>query len=67
MTIEDILRKRIEDRGISIAETARRSSMNAELLRRSLNGMRPIKSTELVRLCNVLELSFDDFEVGNKS
>lgn len=66
MTIEDVLREKIEDRGISIAETARRSSMNAELLRRSLNGMRPIKSAELVRLCNVLELSFDDFETGDR-
>lgn len=61
MTIEDVVRDRIEERGITVAETARRCPMNDQLLRRSLYGKRAIKSIELVRLCFVLGLTFEDF------
>lgn len=61
MTIEDVVRDRIEERGITVAETARRCKMNDQLLRRSLYGSRAIKSAELVRLCPVLGLTLEDF------
>lgn len=61
MTIEDVVRQRIEERGITVAETARRCHMNDQLLRRSIYGTRSIKSAELVRLCSVLGLTFEDF------
>lgn len=61
MTIEDVVRDRIEEIGITVAETARRCQMNDQLLRRSLYGSRAIKSVELVRLCPVLGLTLEDF------
>lgn len=61
MTIEDVISERVESIGITAAELARRCQMDAQLLRRSLDGKRSIKSIELVRLCAQLGLTLDDF------
>lgn len=62
MTIEDVVRKRVEEVGITAAELARRCNMNDQLLRRSLDGKRNLKCDELIRLCNQLDLSLEDFK-----
>lgn len=61
MSIEDVLNKRVKQVGITAAELARRVGMNDALLRRTLDGKRPVKSVELLRLCSELELDFNDF------
>lgn len=62
MTIEDVLSERVKAIGITAAELARRCDMSDVLLRRSLDGKRPVKSVELLRLCDELGLSLEDFD-----
>lgn len=57
----EVINEEVEKRGIPIAELGRRVGMDSELLRRSLNGMRSIKSYEFVPLCFELGLSIEDF------
>ena len=57
----EVINAEVEKRGISIAELGRRVGMDSELLRRSLNGMRTLKSQEFVPLCFELELNIEDF------
>lgn len=61
MTIEDVIAERVESVGITAAELARRCDMDAQLLRRSLDGKRGIKGIELVRLCAQLGLTLESF------
>ena len=61
MKAYEILGKRIQQRGITIAELSRRVGMDSELLRRSLNGDRKINADEFVSLCIELGLSISDF------
>lgn len=56
-----IVAKKVDDIGITIAELARRTKIDAELLRRSLNGQRVLKAGELISLCVQLNLEVDDF------
>ena len=62
MTVHDVIAERVEKRGISIAELSRRVDMSSELLRRSLNGDRKLTATELIALCEELEMTLDDFK-----
>lgn len=59
--VTDILNARITERGISISELARRTHLNAELLRRSLAGTRNLRADEFVNLCHELDLDTSDF------
>lgn len=57
----EVIAKRVSDRGITVAELARRTGMEPELLRRSLIGGRKIASDELIALCVELGLDIPDF------
>ena len=48
-------------RGISVAELARRASVEPKRLWRILHGEREMKADEFVRLCVVLSLDFRKF------
>lgn len=61
MTASAIIAKKVEERGISISELARRVNLNNELLRRSLNGDRKLPADEMVALCKELDLKISDF------
>lgn len=61
MTVEDVLRERAKEVGIPAAELARRCDMSDVLLRRSFDGKRSIKSKELIRICQELNLALEDF------
>lgn len=56
--IETQINQAREERGISIAELARRSNMTPGMLAKTLRGVRDLKADELVMLCLVLELPF---------
>lgn len=58
----ELIAKKVDERGITLAELGRRVNINPELLRRSLNGDRKIEASELVSLCVVLDLSIKDFQ-----
>lgn len=60
MVIE-VLNRNIKDRGIPVSELARRTSLDPELLRRSLAGQRRLRADEFVRLCLELKLDTKDF------
>ena len=61
MKVIDVLNRRIKDRGIPVSELARRTSLDAELLRRSLAGTRNLRADEFVILCHELMLDTSDF------
>lgn len=61
MNVKDVIAAKVSRNGISIAELARRTHIQPELLRRSINGNRPIKGDELVPLCIELDLQISDF------
>lgn len=61
MKTYEVIAKRVNDRGIPVAELARRTGMDSELLRRSLIGTRKIVGDELIALCVELGLDIPDF------
>ena len=61
MSVGSVIAKRVEDRGISFAELARRVGMNAEVVRRVCKGEAMPKGDQLVRICIELDLNIEDF------
>lgn len=61
MEIKDVILTRVSERGISIAELARRSSVNYQLLRNSLHSDRLLKADELIRVSAELGLEIADY------
>lgn len=61
MEITEVIRAKQEERGIPVAELARRCDIKYEALRQSLSGNRGITATELVALCVELDLDVGDF------
>lgn len=57
----------VKKRGITNSELARRIGIPAELLRRSLKGIRKITADEFLSLCRELNMQLDDFDVYQKS
>lgn len=49
------------ERGISVAELARRVEVDRKRLWRVLNGQRAMRADEFVRLCGALGLGLGDF------
>lgn len=62
--VTEVLNRCIKERGIPISELARRTSLDAELLRRSLAGTRNLRADEFVVLCHELMLNTEDFISG---
>lgn len=62
MTINEIIKERREQRGIPVSELSRRTGIKYEALRVALEGRRNITATELLLLCEELELSLADFQ-----
>lgn len=58
----EVIEAAVRERGIPVAELARRTNTNAELLRRSLSGDRRIAADEFIALCRELGLSIEDFK-----
>lgn len=61
MQVSDVINQRISERGITIAELARRVEMDSEILRRCIRGERNLRADEFVRVCVELDLKLDDF------
>ena len=59
-----VIAQRVKDRGITKAELGRRIGLDDELIRRSLIGKRKISADEFIKLCQELDLTMSDFEVG---
>lgn len=61
MQAYEIIDAAVQKRGITVAELARRTEINQELLRRSLIGDRKINADEFVSLCRELNLGIENF------
>lgn len=61
MEVSAVLEKRRQERGITVAELARRTDVNYDVLSRSLKGQTMPKGDQLLRLCKELNLEFADF------
>ena len=61
MKAYEVVANKVEERGITTAELARRVGMHSVLLGRSLKGNRNLSADELVNLCVELNLKLSDF------
>ncbi|MBQ9229046.1 MAG: helix-turn-helix transcriptional regulator [Paludibacteraceae bacterium] len=57
-----VINNRIKERGATIVFVAKRANMKTDILSKTLNGNRNLKADELVNLCQVLDLTLDDFD-----
>lgn len=61
MKASEVVAYKTDQAGISIAKLAQLTGIRYELLRRSLNGKRPLKADELVKCSKELKLEISDF------
>ena len=61
MKYHEVLARAVEERGIPVAELARRCGLDRELTRRTLLGTRRTPADEFIALCAFLDLSLDEF------
>lgn len=61
MEVSDVLERRRVDRGITVAELARRTSVSYDVLTRTLKGSSMVKGDQLIRICRELKLEVSDF------
>lgn len=58
-----IISNRIKERGVTLVFVAKQAHIKTDLLSKTLNGNRKMKADELVRLCQVLDLTLEDFKI----
>ena len=61
MNYRTVLRKRIDERGISYAELERRTGVSQVLLGRVCREVSDLKATDFVKICCELDLDWEDF------
>ena len=62
MKAYEVIRNQQLNRGIPVSELSRRTEIEYQALRNSLDGARNITANEFVVLCRELGLSLSDFE-----
>ena len=60
--IIEVINEKKTERGISLAELSRRTGIEYEALRVTLEGNRNLRATEFIDLCSELGLDLSDFE-----
>ncbi len=60
--VTTIIGNRIKERGVTLVFVSRRVQMKADLLSKTLKGTRNLKADEFVKLCDILDLTLDDFK-----
>ena len=60
----EVINEKKAERGISLAELSRRTGIDYEALRVTLDGNRNLRATEFIDLCQELELDLSDFDKG---
>lgn len=61
MQVREVIDQSRKERGMTIAELARRAGIKYDSLYFSLKGDRKIPATEFVSLCKLLDLKVEDF------
>lgn len=59
--ISSIIGERIKESGVTLVFISKKVHMSADVLSKTLNGGRNMKADEFVRLCQVLNLTLNDF------
>ena len=57
-----VISDRIKERGVTLAFVSKQAHMKTDLLDKTLNGSRNMKADEFVNLCQVLDLTLEDFK-----
>lgn len=59
-----VIRNKIKERGVTMAFISRQLGMNPDLLSKTMNGSRNLKADEFVNLCQLLDLTLEDFKTA---
>lgn len=59
-----VIRSKIKERGITMVFISRQLGMNPDLLSKTMNGSRNLKADEFVNLCQLLDLTLEDFKTA---
>ena len=57
-----VINDRIKERGATLVFVSKQAHMKTDLLSKTLNGNRNMKADEFVNLCQVLDLTLEDFK-----
>ena len=57
-----VINDRIKERGVTLVFVSKKAHMKTDLLSKTLNGNRNMKADEFVNLCQVLDLTLEDFK-----
>ncbi len=57
-----VINDRIKERGVTLVFVSKQAHMKTDLLSKTLNGNRNMKADEFVNLCQVLDLTLEDFK-----
>lgn len=57
-----VIKNRIKERGVTLVFVSKQAHMKTDLLSKTLNGNRNMKADEFVNLCQVLDLTLEDFK-----
>lgn len=57
-----VINNRIKERGVTLVFVSKQANIKTDLLSKTLNGNRNMKADELVSLCQVLDLTLEDFK-----
>lgn len=57
-----VINNRIKERGVALSIVSKQVHMKTDLLAKTLSGNRNMKADEFVNLCQVLDLTLEDFK-----
>ena len=61
-----IIGDRIKERGVTLVFISKKADMNPDTLSKTLKGLRNMRADEFVKICRILDLTLDDFDVANQ-
>lgn len=59
-----VINERIKERGVTLVFVSKQAHMKPDLLSKTLLGTRNLKADEFINLCQILDLTLDDFKTG---
>lgn len=64
--VVSVISERIKERGVTLVFVSKQADMKTDLLSKTLNGTRNMKADEFVKLCQVLDLTLEDFKAQQR-
>jgi len=66
-TVMEVINDRIRARGVTLVFVSKQANMKPDLLSKTLAGHRKMKADEFVSLCQVLDLTLEDFKTPQQA